>query len=144
MVKREGLKRQSRDKSKNYLFDIINDIKVFKKGDLLDAPEYEKAFDKFMVMRFLSMNDDLCEIVNYVNDFQDILTKKQLYKLLVEIVPITKSYDPYVKSDSFEVSNDIKLVADYYKCSLKEAKEYADIMGVEWLGALKRKFGITI
>jgi hypothetical protein len=84
MTKRDGLK--PKEKSKNYIFDIINDIKVHKKGNLLDESEYEKAFDKFIIMKFLSMNDDICEILNYVYDFHDILTKKQLYKLLIEIV----------------------------------------------------------
>lgn len=144
MTKREGLKKQTKDKAKNYLFDIINDIKVYKRGNLLDAPEYERAFDKFMVMRFLSMNDDNCEIVNYVNDFQDILSKKQLYKLLVEMVPITKTYDPYIKSDREEIFDGAKEVAEYYQCSIKEATEYIQIMGVDWLALLKAKFGHTI
>jgi hypothetical protein len=110
MGKREGLKKQ--EKSKNYLFDILNDIKLYKKGNLLDSSEYEKSFDKFMIMRFLSMNDDICEVINYVNDFQDILSKKQLYKLLIELVPITKSYDPYIKSNAEEISEGAKKVAE--------------------------------
>ena len=131
MAKREGIKKQEKEKSKNYIFDIIKDIKVYKKSDLLNANEYEKAFDKFMVMRFLSMNDDICEIINYVNDIQDILSKKQLYKLLIEIVPVTKSYDPYIKSDRADVEDAVKQVAEYYQCSIKDASEYVNIMGVE-------------
>jgi hypothetical protein len=144
MSKREGLKKQVKEKAKNYLFDIINDIKVYKKGDLLDDSEYERAFDKFMVMRFLSMNDDNCEIVNYINEFQDILSKRQMYKLLIEMVPITKSYDPYVKSDRESISDDAKMVAEYYQCSVKEANDYINIMGVDWVRLLKSKFGTTI
>ena len=142
MGKREGLKKQ--DKPKNYLFDILNDIKLYKKGNLLDSSEYEKAFDKFMIMRFLSMNDDICEIINYVNDFQDILSKKQLYNLLIELVPVTKSYDPYIKSNAEETSEGAKKVAEYYQCSIKDANEYIKIMGVDWLDILKSKFGLTI
>lgn len=144
MTKREGLKKQTKEKAKNYIFDIINDIKTYKKGNLLDDAEYERAFDKFMVMRFLSMNDDNCEIVNYLNEMQDILTKKQLYKLLIDIVPITKSYDPYIKSDREELSSDAKMVAEYYQCSIKDANEYIQIMGVDWLKGVKAKFGSTI
>jgi len=142
MGKREGLKKQ--EKSKNYLFDILNDIKLYKKGNLLDSSEYEKSFDKFMIMRFLSMNDDICEVINYVNDFQDILSKKQLYKLLIELVPITKSYDPYIKSNAEEISEGAKKVAEYYQCSTKDANDYIKIMGVDWLDILKSKFGLTI
>lgn len=144
MAQREGLKKQTKDKAKNYLFDILNDIKIHKKGNLLDNSEYERAFDKFMIMRFLSMNDDICEIINYVNDFQDILSKKQLYKLLVEIVPVTREYDAYIKSDKEEVQESATLVATYYECSIKEANEYIKLMGDTWIVVLKSKFGITI
>lgn len=144
MAQREGLKKQIKDKAKNYLFDILNDIKIHKKGNLLDIPEYERAFDKFMIMRFLSMNDDICEIINYVNDFQDILSKKQLYKLLVEIVPVTRSYDAYIKSDKEEIQESTTLVSTYYECSIKEANEYIKLMGEAWVVVLKSRFGITI
>lgn len=144
MAKREGIKKQEKEKAKNYLFDILKDIKLYKKGNLLDSHEYEKAFDKFMVMRFLSMNDDICEIINYVNDIQDVLSKKQLYKLLIDIVPITKTYDPYIKSDKDEIEDGVKQVAEYYECSIKDACEYVDVMGVDWLASLKSKFGTII
>ena len=144
MAQREGLKKQTKEKAKNYLFDILNDIKLHKKGNLLDIPEYERAFDKFMIMRFLSMNDDICEIINYVNDFQDILSKKQLYKLLLEIVPTTRSYDAYIKSDKEEVQESATLVATYYECSIKEANEYIKLMGDAEVVVLKSRFGITI
>jgi hypothetical protein len=144
VAQREGLKKQNKEKAKNYLFDILNDIKLHKKGNLLDIPEYERAFDKFMIMRFLSMNDDICEIINYVNDFQDILSKKQLYKLLIEIVPVTRSYDAYIKSDKEEVQESATLVATYYECSIKEANEYIKLMGEDWVVVLKSRFGIII
>jgi len=144
VAQREGLKKQTKEKAKNYLFDILNDIKLHKKGNLLDIPEYERAFDKFMIMRFLSMNDDICEIINYVNDFQDILSKKQLYKLLLEIVPTTRSYDAYIKSDKEEVQESATLVATYYECSIKEANEYIKLMGDAEVVVLKSRFGITI
>jgi hypothetical protein len=144
MAKREGLSKQIKEKPTNYLFEILNDIKVYKKGNLLDISEYERAFDKFIIMKFLSMNDEICEIINYVNDFHDILSKKQLYKLLIEIVPITKSYDPYIKSDVEVIEDGAKKVAEYYECSLKDANEYIKIMGSDWLVLLNGKFGRTI
>lgn len=141
MAKRKGLEKAT-EKPKNYLFDILNDIKSHKKGDLLDNQEYENAFDKFMIMRWLSMNDEICEYINYVNDFHEILTKKQLYKLLIEIVPITKSYDPYIKSEKEELIEGTYQVAEYYECSLKEAKEYIKLMGYDWLTDIRAKFGV--
>lgn len=141
MEKREGLKK--RDKPKSYaLFDVLKDIKVSKQGNMLDVEgsEYESQYNNFIALRFLSMNENLCPLVNEVNHLQDVLTKKEMYKLLIELIPETHSFDPFVKSKSekYEYEAD---VAAYYECSMKEAREYIDIMGSEWAEKVHKSFG---
>jgi hypothetical protein len=142
MTKREGLSKK--EKPKNYIFEILNDIKVHKKGNLLERSEYEKSFDKFVILRFLSMNDDNCEIVNYINEFYDVLSKKQLYALLIELIPITKTYDAYIKHEKEIELEDPRLVSELYECSMKDAGEYIKIMGNDWFNDVKVKFGRTL
>jgi hypothetical protein len=137
---RKGLQKKDKPKN-NYLFDIINDIKLHKKGDLLDSEEYENAFNNFMVMRFLAQNDDICEIVNMINEYQAVLSKKQLYKLLLLIVPRTKSFDGFTKGMNREDDENIKYVSLYFECSLKEAREYITILGSEWAQGIRNRFG---
>lgn len=69
------------------LTDIIKDIRVYKKGDLCDHPSFDKTFNPFGAIRYISMFEDCSEIVLYCNLYQTIWSKKQLYKFLVDTVP---------------------------------------------------------
>jgi hypothetical protein len=135
---------KKKETKKTFLFEILNDIKNYKKGNLLDNAEYEKDFNAFLIVRWLSMDNDNCDILNYINEFYDILTKKELYKLLVEMIPKNPGYIPFQKGVEEKSHEDIKFVCEYYQCSKKEANEYIKLMGEEWVKDVKRRFGTTI
>ncbi len=139
--KRTGIVKQKKEFKNNYLFDIINDIKWHKKGNLLDNEEYEAVFNNFIVMRMLAQNAEICEMVNLVNEYQQILTKKQLYKLLIDLVPKIKSFEGFTKSNTLEDDENIKYVSMFYECSLKEAREYIVVLGKEWAKEIRNRFG---
>lgn len=140
--KRVGLqKKVKKERKSNFLFDILDDIKWHKTGTLLDDPEHEKAFNNFIVLRMLAQNSDACEWVNLINEYQQTLSKKQLYKMLVAMIPKEKTYDGFVKSASLEDDDNIKYVSKFYECSLKEAREYVVVMGKEWSVEVKNRFG---
>ena len=139
--KRPGLVKKEKEHKNNYLFDILNDIKWNKTGTLLDTEEYEKAFNSFIVMRMLAQNAEACDWVNMINEYQQTLSKKQLYKLLIEIIPKAKTYDGFIKSMSLQDDDNIKYVSMYYECSLKESREYVQIMGTEWSQLIRNRFG---
>lgn len=140
MIKRDGLKKKE-SKSTN-IFNVINDIKIHKVGNLLDDEnsENEKSFNNYMALRFLSMNDKLCPLANIANKFQDVLDKKEMYKLLIELIPVTKTFDKYISSNS-NSSEYEKCVSDYFQCNTKEAKEFIELMGIDWAKEIKRSFG---
>ena len=142
MALREGLPKTK--KKNTALFDIINDIKYIKTGTLLDDEngEHHEVFNSYIVVKFLSMNVGLCEILNLVNNFHDKLTKKQFYKMLVKIIPVTKSFDAYVNS-SIDKDERIAKISEYFECTHKEAREYLDIAGDEWCASLIQTFGGT-
>jgi Mor family transcriptional regulator len=139
--KREGLKKKDKPKS-TALFDVLRDIKTKKQGNLLDVEgsECESVYNNFIASRFLSMNNDLCPLVNCVNHLQDVFDKKNFYKLLIELIPQTTSFDPYIKQQiaGEEYEED---VSQYYECSLKEAREYIKLMGIEWANQVHKSFG---
>lgn len=144
MEQREGLKKQAKPKS-TALFDVLKDIKYYKKGDMLDVEgsEAEAAYNNFIAMKFLSMNESLCPLVNTVNHLQDVFDKKEMYKLLIELIPETNSFDGFIRSktDKEEYEEEI---AQYYECSIKEAREYVKIMGLEWAEQIHKSFGGTL
>jgi sulfatase maturation enzyme AslB (radical SAM superfamily) len=138
---REGLKKKDKPKS-TALFDVIKDIKYYKNGDMLDVEgsEAEAAYNNFIAMRFLSMNESLCPLVNTVNHLQDVFDKKEMYKLLIELVPETNSFDGFIKAKTDKEQYEEE-IAQYYECSIKEAREYVKIMGLEWAEQIHKSFG---
>ena len=141
MEQREGLKKKDKPKS-TALFDVIKDIKYYKKGDMLDVEgsEAEAAYNNFIAMRFLSMNEGLCPLVNTVNHLQDVFDKKEMYKLLIELIPETNSFDGFIKAKTDKEQYEEE-IAQYYECSIKEAREYVKIMGLEWAEQINKSFG---
>ena len=141
MEQREGLKKKDKPKS-TALFDVIKDIKYYKKGDMLDVEgsEAEAAYNNFIAMRFLSMNEGLCPLVNTVNHLQDVFDKKEMYKLLIELIPETNSFDGFIKAKTDKEQYEEE-IAQYYECSIKEAREYVKIMGLEWAEQIHKSFG---
>lgn len=141
MEKREGLKKKVKPKT-TAMFDVIKDIKDGKTGTLFDEEnsEHENAFNNYMALRFLSMNKDICPLLNIANQFQASLDKKQMYKFLIELVPQSHNYDEFVKAivNKYEFED---AVAEYFECSPKEAREYIQIMGVEWARKINDSFG---
>lgn len=141
MQKREGLKKTTKPRN-NALFDVLKDIKYGKTGTLFDEEngEHEAAFSNYMALRFLSMKKELCPLLNIVNQFQDSIDKKDMYKLLVELVPNTYEHDEFIKAVVNKYENE-KDVANYFECSLKEARDYIDIMGLEWAKEIHNSYG---
>jgi hypothetical protein len=138
---RDGIKKKEKS-SNNELFTILNDIKVTKRGTLLDDEDnsYTSTFNTYMVLRFLSMNEGLCPLINSINHIQDSLDKKEMYKLLVNYIPKTNTYDQFVKTHSSKEVYE-EDVAEYYQCSIKEAREYINIMGIDWAEKIHKSYG---
>jgi len=109
----------------------------------VEGSEHNSVYNTYIAMKMLSMNENLCPLVNAVNHLQDSLDKKQMYKLLIELIPQTDSYDGFVKSTpvKYEYESD---VCEYYQCSIIKAREYIDIMGPEWAKEVHNSFGGTI
>lgn len=140
MKKREGLVKTK--KKSNALFELLDDIKLHKTGTLLDDEESEhyKAFNSFIIFQMLSMNDSNCEILSLINHLQSTLDKKRMYKLLINIIPTQRRFDPFIKAN-VDVYENEKTIAEYFECSINEARNYIKIMGNEWASDIKTDLG---
>lgn len=142
MSKREGIKKKQKS---NKIWDIIDDILVVKSGTLLDEPLYEKEFNSFFIIRYLSMNSDLLPYCNYLNKLHDVrgqksISKKQFYKLMIKLIPVCEQRFEYIKSSAME-DPDIDNIMKYYECNRREAIMYLDIHGKKWVEDLSTEFG---
>jgi hypothetical protein len=144
MSKREGLKKQ---KKATKVWEIVDDILVDKTGTLLNDPVYEKDFNAFLIIRYLSMNPDLLPYCNYLNRLHDIrgqksISKKQFYKLMIKLIPKTTGRFQYIKSsitESIEIDN----IMEFYQCNRREAVMYLEIHGNKWSEEITKEFGGT-
>ncbi len=136
--KREGIKKK--EPKSNILFDVLNDIKQSKKGTLLDEND-DKSVSNFMLLKFLSMDHSVnLEISDILNQYQGILDKKQLYKLLVKVIPKQQSFDKFI-SNKTTYSAYAAPVSSYFQVSKREAQSYIDSKGEEWAKEIQQKFG---
>lgn len=123
------------------IFDYINDIMIYKVGNLLDTEEGEKGFNVFLVLKFLSMEHSFVQMLNYLNKYSQHMTKKQVYLALLDIIPKTNMRLSFIKKNEVDIQ-DINYLSSYFQCSNKEAIEYVNIMGLEWFNSFKLKLGL--
>jgi len=82
-----------------------------------------EVWNSYMIHRFMSMNPDYIEIVNYVQDLPP-QEKRMIYNVYKEFIPKNNKWNKYIKSKTKEPNKElIEHLRDYLKCSSKEAKE---------------------
>lgn len=86
------------------LFDCLKDIITLKSGGLNNSPDFKKAFNVFMICRYLSMDKRFSAVAAEANRLQESLTQEQMYQYLLASVPRHRnSYIRYIskkKKDS--------------------------------------------
>lgn len=105
------------------IFDWLKEIQVGKRSWSSFSEEDKESFNCFMVNKFLSMNRNYIELVNYVQFIP--YDKEKYYTIYKEMIPTGYVYSPYIKSKEISKSKElIEKIALYFECSKKEAGEY--------------------
>ena len=103
------------------IFDHIKNI-ITNKGAYLG----DEGWNNWMVNRYLSMDQDYCEVVNIVQKNTWQMKGEYLYNLYKDIIPKQYKYLKYIKSskkNEFD-AGEVEAVSLYFEISKKEAKEY--------------------
>lgn len=103
------------------IFDHIKNITTNKGAYLGD-----EGWNNWMVNRYLSMDQDYCEVVNIVQKNTWQMKGEYLYNLYKDIIPQQYKYLKYIKSskkNEFD-AGEVEAVSLYFEISKKEAKEY--------------------
>lgn len=126
----------------NTIIEWVNEIKLHKTNvENIDDDSW-KCFNVYMVHRFLSMNKDLIDVVNFVQRFNNI-SNKNLYKLYCELIPKTKSFDKYIKSSTTSNEDLLLLISKYYDCSTREVQDYINIIDTITIQSILESFGLS-
>ena len=108
-----------------------------------------KAYNIYMMNKWLSMNSHVTEIINFIQKYYS-LDKKLHYRMLSDILPKQKIFSKYIKGKKVDKYNPelVKIVASYYEISRKEAKDRIEMYthfstGTETLTEMLQGYGKT-
>jgi len=114
------------------LFDHIKAVTQFQDPKYWDKLEEadKKTWSNYMIHRFLSMNSDWIEVLSEIQPYTQTLEPKQLYLLLIGLLPKGRHYLKYTKGKKVNKYEDwlVDLLKEDFMCSLKEAEEYCEIL----------------
>jgi len=111
------------------IFEWLNEITINKTPPENFSQESWDKWNSYMIHRYLSMNMDYIDIVNYVQKINP-QSKKQIYTIYREMIPKRKLWLKYIKNEKKKNYQELaEYVAEYFECSLGEADHYIDILG---------------
>ena len=126
------------------IFDWINQILVKKKHWNDFTLDEQKKFSPFIINRWLSMEPEFIEIVNY---FQKLaigtLEPREVYKWYCEILPKGKRFNKYIKGKK-DKKYDIELLSlltHHFECSKVEVKQHLKLIDKIELQEILEKYG---
>jgi len=116
------------------IFDFLKNLTVNKTPWESYTDAERKAFSPFMIQRWLSMNMDTIELVNFLQRHTlTELSAREVYKLYLDVLPKGQLYFKYIKgskSDKYTPEL-LALFSQYYQISKTEASEYVEMLFVE-------------
>jgi hypothetical protein len=107
------------------IFDHLKNITTNKEPYLGD-----EGWNNWMINRYLSMDPDYCEVVNYVQKNTWQMKGEHLYNLYKDLIPKQYKYLKYIKSNNkkeYKVEQ-VEAIQVYFEVSKKEAKQYIDML----------------
>ena len=124
------------------IFDWLKAINTTKPPvESFNDKDWE-VFNSYMIHRFLSMNRDFLEIVNFVQDYPP-QEKKAIYSIYKEYIPKNNKWNKYIKSTIKQPNKDlVDYIKDYYKCSSKESKEYIYLLDKSNISRILSSIGL--
>ena len=81
------------------LFEWLNEITLYKTAPEDISQDSWDKWNSYMIHRYVSMNMDYIDVVNYVQKVNP-QSKKQIYSIYREMLPKRKVYLKYVKNQN--------------------------------------------
>lgn len=115
------------------IFDLIGCIFQFKTKweDLTESDQ--KQFSPYMINRFISMDPEYVQVVNYLQQYTLTgMRPREVYKLYLDLLPKRKFWSKYIKSktdSSDKISNDlVEFISKQQNWSTSECKENLEFL----------------
>ena len=128
------------------IFDFVDGVTSKKKEWSKYSETDQSKFSPFIVNRWLSMRQDLVEIINELQTYTiGLLKPRETYRLYHALLPANKSFAKYVKGKKDDKFSDklIAQIAEHYHVSKTEATDYAELLNQDSCTHLLSLYGYT-
>ena len=128
------------------IIDWMNQLLVHKKHWNDFTEDEQKKFSPFIINRWLSMDKDFIEIVNYFQKYAiGTLEPREVYKWYCYILPKGKRFNKYIKGKKEKKYNKdlIDILVKNFECGKTHIKEYLEFLSKEDLRNILIKYGMN-
>ena len=113
------------------LFDHVKHIRQVQDPDYYTSlsEDDRKSFNHFMIIRALSMDEEILATMAQLYQIFDKIPSPQFYQLLIGLVPKSMRFYPWVKSKKMKHNKDLLvLVAKRFQVPNYQANDYVNLL----------------
>ena len=123
------------------LFDHIKNLTQYKNEANFKDDEVATTYkqSRYMINRYISMNEPYIQIVNEINSYPDIPDESH-YRYYFNILPKLKVFFNYVKKTKTNADEEIKYIAHYFDVGKKEAEMYFNTLSQNDIDEIINKY----
>ena len=128
------------------IIDWMNQLLVHKKHWNDFTEDEQKKFSPFIINRWLSMDKDFLEIVNFFQKYSiGTLEPREVYKWYCDMLPKGKRFNKYIKGKKDKKYNTelIDIMVTHFECSKSQVKDYLDLIAKDELMEILEKYGMN-
>jgi len=128
------------------IFNWINEILVSKKHWNDFTVDEQKKFSPFIINRWLSMDNEFLEIVNFFQKYSiGTLEPREVYKWYCDMLPKGKRFNKYIKGKKDKKYNTelIDIMVMHFECSKSQVKDYLELIHKDELIEILEKYGMN-
>ena len=127
------------------IIDWMNQLLVHKKHWNEFTEDEQKKFSPFIINRWLSMDNEFIEIVNYFQKYAiGTLESREVYKWYCDILPRGKRFNKYIKGkkDKKYDKELVEIISNHFECSKLQTQEYFELMDREEIKEILEMYGL--
>ena len=127
------------------IIDWMNQLLVHKKHWNEFTEDEQKKFSPFIINRWLSMDKEFIEIVNYFQKYAiGTLESREVYKWYCDVLPKGKRFNRYIKGKKYKKYDKelVKIIISYFECSIIQAQEYIEILDKDEMKQILIMYGL--
>jgi len=90
----------------------------------------KKTFSIYMINRYLSMNSEWLSVVNYFQQYTQVISNEDAYRFYANMIPKSRMFLKYIKGKKESKYNIelIDIMSNFYEISHKEAISSLDVL----------------